>query len=401
MLLPSTESPASTTLPEPSRKSSVEPLQVETFIKGLFGEDLHASRVLSLTNATIGVLGAAALGVHAIGLALAEERGLSEKHAVKQVDRFFSNTKIDPWELAERWVPFIVGQRKEIAVAMDWTDFDADDHSTLMLAMLTSHGRATPLVWKTFRKSTLGSHRNEYEDELLLRLREVVPRDVKVTIVADRAFGDKKLYDFLVGELGFEYLIRFRGCIHVTSRDGEKRKADDWVGKGGRSKTLRRAAVTHQHYVVPTVVCVHDTEMKDAWCLASSDPKASAGSLIKFYAKRWTIEPSFRDTKDLRFGMGLDWTHVKRTDRRDKMLFVAALAIVLLTLLGAAGESLGMDRLLKANTVKKRTHSLFRQGILYYRKIPTMREEQLLALMTRFNELIMQHASLRAFLGVL
>ena len=115
----------------------------------------------------------------------------------------------------------------------------------------------------------------------------------------------------------------------------------------------------------------------------------------------WTIEPSFRDTKDLRFGMGLDWTHVKRTDRRDKMLFVAALAIVLLTLLGAAGESLGMDRLLKANTVKKRTHSLFRQGILYYRKIPTMREEQLLALMTRFNEAIMQHASLRAFLGVL
>lgn len=43
--------------------------------------------MLSLTNATIGVLGAPALGVHAIGLALAEERGLSEKHAVKQVDR--------------------------------------------------------------------------------------------------------------------------------------------------------------------------------------------------------------------------------------------------------------------------------------------------------------------------
>lgn len=67
-----------------------------------------------------------------------------------------------------------------------------------------------------------------------------------------------------MGELGFEYLIRFRGCIHVTSRDREKRKADDWVGKGGRSKTLRRAAVTHQHYVVPTVVCVYDREMKDA-----------------------------------------------------------------------------------------------------------------------------------------
>jgi len=401
MLPPPTPSPASSTPSKSSRKSSIEPLRVEAFINDLFGEDLHASRVLSLTNATIGALGAAVLGVHAIGLALAEERGLSEKHAVKQVDRFFSNSKVDPWELADRWVPFIIGQRKEIAVAMDWTDFDADDHSTLMLGMVTSHGRATPLVWKTFRKSTLGTHRNEYEDELLLRLREVVPADVKVTILADRAFGDKDLYDFIVGELGFGYVIRFRGCIHVTSQDGEKRKADEWVGKGGRAKTLRQASVTHRHYVVPTVVCVHDTKMKEAWCLASSDPKASAASLIKHYAKRWTIEPSFRDTKDLRFGMGLSWTHVKRPDRRDKMLFVAALAIVLLTLLGAAGESLGMERLLKANTVKTRTYSLFRQGVLYYRKIPTMKEPQLIALMTRFNEVLMQHASLRAFLGFL
>lgn len=242
MLPPPTPSPASSTPSKSSRKSSIEPLRVEAFINDLFGEDLHASRVLSLTNATIGALGAAVLGVHAIGLALAEERGLSEKHAVKQVDRFFSNSKVDPWELADRWVPFIIGQRKEIAVAMDWTDFDADDHSTLMLGMVTSHGRATPLVWKTFRKSTLGTHRNEYEDELLLRLREVVPADVKVTILADRAFGDKELYDFIVGELGFGYVIRFRGCIHVTSQDGEKRKADEWVGKGGRAKTLRQAS---------------------------------------------------------------------------------------------------------------------------------------------------------------
>jgi hypothetical protein len=31
-------------------------------------------------------------------------------------------------------------------------------------------------------------------------------------------------------------------------------------------------------------------------------------------------------------------------------------------LLGAVGESLGMDRLLKFNTSKTRKHSLFRQG---------------------------------------
>jgi hypothetical protein len=33
------------------------------------------------------------------------------------------------------------------------------------------------------------------------------------------------------------------------------------------------------------------------------------------------------------------------------------------SMLGAAGESLGMDRHLKVNTAKHRTHSLFRQGL--------------------------------------
>jgi hypothetical protein len=61
--------------------------------------------------------------------------------------------------------------------------------------------------------------------------------------------------------------------------------------------------------------------------------------------------------------------HIRDTKRRDRMLLVSAMASVLLTLLGSAGESLGMDRLLKANTVKKRTHSLFRvlSGIVWDR----------------------------------
>jgi hypothetical protein len=61
------------------------------------------------------------------------------------------------------------------------------------------------------------------------------------------------------------------------------------------------------------------------------------------YAKRWTIEPGFRDTKDLRFGMGLSVLRIADPQRRDRLL-LNAFAIVLLTLLGAAGESLGMDR---------------------------------------------------------
>ena len=41
-----------------------------------------------------------------------------------------------------------------------------------------------------------------YEKELLERLREVVPSQVKVTVVADRGFGDCKLFKTITQELG-------------------------------------------------------------------------------------------------------------------------------------------------------------------------------------------------------
>jgi len=110
--------------------------------------------------------------------------------------------------------------------------------------------------------------------------------------------------------------------------------------------------------------------------------------LVNHYAKRWTIEPAFRDTKDLRFGMGLSSTRIGEPTRRDRLLLVSAFATALLTLLGAVGEGLGMDRLLKSNTSKTRTHSLFRQGCMLYELIPNMPEHRLVPLMEKFTEAV-------------
>jgi hypothetical protein len=362
---------------------------VENFIDEMFEGDMHAKRVYSLANATLGVMTSASLAVSVIGQALAQARGLLTKHAVKQVDRLLSNQGIVVWECFAYWVPEVVGARKELLLAMDWTDFDSDKQTTLVVSVVTRHGRATPLLWLTVEKAELKDRRNEYEDRCLSRLAETLPSGTKVTILADRGFGDQKLFAFLT-ELGFDYVIRFRGNTYVTDAQGERRTAAEWVGMGGRARTLRGAKVTAEEYPVATVVCVHAKGMKEPWCLAASDPKGQSRTLINHYGKRWGIETSFRDTKDLRFGMGLSALHIQNPERRDRLLLVNAFAIVLLTLLGAAGERLGMDRYLKANTVKRRTHSLFRQGCMYYELIPTMPEDRLRPLIDTFSELLLQ-----------
>ena len=139
--------------------------------------------------------------------------------------------------------------------------------------------------------------------------------------------------------------------------------------------------------------------MKEAWCLATSLREATAAYVVDLYAKRFRTEETFRDMKDLRFGMGLSWVKVRSVERRDRLLLVSALASALLTLLGTAGESLGMERYLKANTAKTRTYSLFRQGCEYYQAIPMMPEEQLLPLMARFAELLAAQPVFQKVLG--
>jgi hypothetical protein len=369
------------------RPSSINEKQVHTFVKGAFGEELHDKRVLSLAFAALGVIHAASLSVHAIGHALAQARGTQDKHGVKQVDRLLSNTGVNVWELFALWVPFVLGQRTQAVVSMDWTDFEADDQTTLVVSLVTNHGRSTPLVWMTVQKSVLKGMRNEVEDAVLGRLREVLPSGVKVTVLADRGFADQNLYA-LFNQLGFDYVVRFRKGIAVTSAEGERRKAADWVPEAGRARKLPQARVTADLALVGAVVCVKKKGMKEPWCLATSHADLSATQIIRLYGRRFTIEEGFRDVKDLRFGMGLSSLRISDPERRDRVLLLAAIACALLTLLGAAGESLGMERSLKANTVKRRTYSLFRQGCMYYQAIPNMPEHRLLPLLERFAQLV-------------
>ena len=233
-----------------------EPIDfVEKYLTGILGDDLHAKRIQSLAAGTLGVMTGASLAVSIIGQSLAQARGLLTKHAIKQVDRLLSNQGVVVWDVFAPWVAEVIGQREQAIIAMDWTDFDADDQTTLAFSLVTGHGRATPLIWLTVFKSELKNTRNHYEDLCLARLAEIMPEGVKVTLLADRGFGDTKLFSYLTG-LGFAYVIRFRGNIHVTAADGERRLAADWVGKKGWPRKLRDAEMTAGRHKVGAVVCV-------------------------------------------------------------------------------------------------------------------------------------------------
>lgn len=379
----------------------VSPETAYEFVDAVFDEDLHQKRIESLSNAAAGVIRTASLGISIIGAGLSLASGSKKKHAVKQVDRLVGNDAIDVFALASRWVPYLVAARPEIWVAMDWTDFERDGHSTLVLSLITSHGRATPLLWRSFETTAIKGKRIDAEELVLTRLREVLPSTVtRALLLCDRGFSDASRWE-MMRRHGFDFISRIKGVLHVTDDKGRQKTASEWLAPSGKATTLRDVAITAAQAPVASFVAVKASKMKESWFLVSSLSDVAGSELVERYGRRFTIEESFRDVKDLRFGTGLSSVRVGKTARRDRLLLLSALAVALLTILGAAGEAAGIDKHFKVNTSKKRQYSLFRQGCDYYESLPTMRDAWAEPLLEKFFELLRAHPAFDDVLGLL
>src|SRR3954465_15950540 len=95
--------------------------EVRQVLGGVLGPDVHAKRVDSLCDATLGVLHSGSLARGGIGHGLAAARGVLTKHAIKQFPRLLSNPGIKIDDILALWVPYVVGTRPPISVASHWT----------------------------------------------------------------------------------------------------------------------------------------------------------------------------------------------------------------------------------------------------------------------------------------
>lgn len=373
----------------------------EQFVDGLFREDLHVKRIESLANATAGVVRSGTLGISAIGAGLALARSSEKKHAVKQVDRLVGNGAINIFELAPDWVGYVVAARPEVWIALDWTDFEPDGHATLVASLISSHGRSTPLLWRSFDTEGLKGSRLSAEELMLTRLRQALPSTVtRALLLCDRGFSDVARWE-MFQRVGFDFITRIKETLFVTDAKGRQKKALSWLAPSGKASTLRDVLVTGSNAKVASFVAVKAKEMQAPWFLVSSLVDASGTELVQRYGRRFTIEETFRDVKDLRFGMGLSSVRVSTPERRDRLLLLSALAIALLTILGAAGEAAGIDKHFKVNTSKKRQFSLFRQGCDYYESLPTMRDAWAEPLLIKFDELLRSQHLVARVLGII
>lgn len=268
-------------------------------------------------------------GIGELGRLLASDTGIAAKHAIKRVDRFIGNHRVEPVEAMRGVVGFLAQPRKRLLVSMDWVEIRC--FPCLVLA-LRLRGRAIPLLGQAYREGELFRSQNNLEYGLLQALRSMVPDTTQVLILADRGFGRTEMAR-LCQRLKFDYILRIKPDVYVRCPQFSGKLLDLSLKRGQR-RVLRNVAYRQERPVQQNVAVVWYEAQNEPWFLATNLPRIGAVKLTKIFARRMSIEEYFRDAKSLRNGFALRLTLIKSPQRLNRLLLILALAYLLLVMIG-------------------------------------------------------------------
>jgi hypothetical protein len=310
------------------------------------------------------------LGVAVIGRTLARAKTTSVKHAVKRVDRFLGNGRIDLEVACGDLIAQVVGTAAAVFLTLDWTDLKTPDHAYQTLSChVRAHGRAIPIAWTTVRKTDLTDQMRAHAIALCQRVARLLPPGCHPILLADRGFAATTLFRTL-DALGWDWIIRSKGSVQVQL-SGQAPWRGLWTLRG-RLPGVVDEPVTYGKraeggpYAGRLVVYADAAHLHDPWYLMVSAGLArrSAQEIAGAYGQRFTCEETYRDQKnDPHQGFHLDCVTLSTPERWDRLWLVFAWAYYWLNVAGWAVEARGAAARWRANTAKIRTHALWRLGI--------------------------------------
>lgn len=332
---------------------------------------VHAVRVTAVTALVEGIIRGGRLTPATIGRVLPGEA--LPKHGIKRVDRLLGNPKM----VGDRLFFFLAIAHRLLrgctrpVILVDWTQ--SGDHVALVAAVPIG-GRALPIYIEVHPLKKLGNA--AVEKRFLCALKEIIPAECRSVIVSDAGF--KGPFFQAVMDQGWDFLGRVRGTTKAVSSVGETISKEQFytrasitpieLGSFGlfvQQKIPCRLVLVRKRRRPgpkrPPPACKEEREMRqaalDPWLLATSMSEGDAASIVGIYARRMQIEETFRDAKNHRFGWSLGNVRLSTPQRTAVLLTLAALAFVVVTLIGMAAERRGTHRAYQANTEKRRVLS--------------------------------------------
>lgn len=243
---------------------------------------------------------------------------------------------------------WIAVPRKTLFVVLDWTDLHDGKHHLLCASVLCDR-RAIPILWKVTVKENPQVSQSREEETFLEELREILPQDREVVLLADRGFGRVSLLEKLES-LGFSYILRVPAHAFVQGEHFTGRLLDFPLHFG----YLNLGPVFyHQRVQHPLrLIFALTPSQEEPWFL-TTNLSWEVRSILKGYQRRMDIEEGFRDFKNHRTGFGLKDLVLSTPARYERLFLILAYAYFFLLLSGAYGERRELHRKLSAQSAMR------------------------------------------------
>lgn len=335
----------------------------------------HRARSAALVRVVAAALAGAKLSLTHLGRGRAGST--DEKYHIKAVDRLLGNRHLH----AERAGIYASIARTVLrgverpVIVVDWSDFEPGRKFALLKAAVPIGGRAITIYERVFpfaRYNSPSAHR-----EFLVALHALVPARCRPIIVTDAGFRGP--WFTAVRALGWDFVGRIRNRIKYYDVASGRWCFTDSLYKLATAVTqhLGEALLSKRHGYVFRLYLVRAHALRVGrprrrrgnkpnrayrrlhrapWLLATSlaHEPGSEEQIKALYALRMQIEETFRDTKSPRWGFGLRYCRCNDVERLQVLLLVAALATLMLWLVGVCAQALDWARRFQANTVRNR-----------------------------------------------
>lgn len=288
---------------------------------------------------------------------------------------------------------WLIRQERPLIV-VDWSDLKADGSFKLLRAGMILRGR-TITLWEEVHPEKVALT-VAVEKAFILALASVLPAGCRPIVMTDAGF--RRPWFRAITAQGWDYVGRLRSNARMQPQSADPADATQWVScadlhalvspSQGRDLgafrlcrtqsldvrvVLYAAANKGRHATTAKGIRRTDTESQDAaraarepWVLITSlaTQAASAARIIQLYARRMTIEESFRDLKSGALGAGLEHSLTHKRERLSSLLVLFALAQFAAWLIGWCEEQGGRGGRLELQSKPRRRHySTIRLGM--------------------------------------
>ena len=308
---------------------------------------MHAKRQRALLDVTAATLRGRRLWLTTLGRNL---RGPAKcKHRIKRVDRLLGNPRL--WleceEVYKRLAQAVVGRARRLVVIVDWTF--VNDTEAALVASVPHVGRAQIVYAQVHPQSAIGKRR--VQRIFLTSLLRVLPEGRQVFVVTDAGFSRPWFEDVRASGMHFVGRLTKNLCIRINADSPFVRVGSLFRNATVGARSLGRCQVTA---CSPTEAILVTQRKRNAdrhhspfrrrglhsgsvlhrcyrrrthepWVLATSAHELNATCVSRIYQNRMRCEETFRDSKNLRFGLGLGHISVRQPQRVGVLLLLAAL----------------------------------------------------------------------------